>query len=223
MYGKDGALLIPSPNTKKAAPELLLLLQGNSWFLCDSNKHWAQALQRQAMARSASGPKGSLLGGALLWQPVGCTAQQRPQRGRLRRKLHKGEWSGEGRWCLIHSPFLSHVLFLQMTPDEVSIFQEASRVPKQSPQEDSKGKWQQKQTWYGAFVSNVLKYEARALKTTWSPELLSHHNSSARTRDIIGGLRCSEKLQMDLRPWPFWRKSYCKHPAPGVVRLLRVS
>ena len=148
VYGKDGALLIPSPNTKKAAPELLLLLQGNSWFLCDSNKHWAQALQRQAMARSASGPEGSLLGGALLWQPVGYTAQQRPQRGRLRRKLHKGEWSGEGRWCLIHSPFLSHVLFLQMTPDEVSIFQEASRVPKQSPREDSKGKWQQKQTWY---------------------------------------------------------------------------
>ena len=91
VYGKDGALLFPSPNTKKAAPELLLLLQGHSWLLCDSNTHWAQALQRQAMARSASGPKGSLLGGALLWQPVGCTAQQRPQRGRLRRKLHKGE------------------------------------------------------------------------------------------------------------------------------------
>ena len=32
VYGLDGALLIPSPNTKKAAPELLLLFQGNSWF-----------------------------------------------------------------------------------------------------------------------------------------------------------------------------------------------
>lgn len=42
-------------------------------FVSDSNKHWAQALQRQATARSASGPESSLLGGALLWQSVDCT------------------------------------------------------------------------------------------------------------------------------------------------------